>query len=105
MRNSTIRTGTCAPLRQALLLGLMGLAAYMAAAAAELSAVLAVFFAGLTMSHYTWHSMSPAGRSLALHSFRVVSGECLWWPRGDGAAAVVTGASARETGRGQGQGS
>jgi sodium/hydrogen exchanger 8 len=52
----------------------MGLLAYMAAAAAELSAVLAVFFAGLTMSHYTWHSMSPAGRSLALHSFRVVSG-------------------------------
>ena len=52
----------------------MGLLAYLGAGALELSAILAAFFAGLTMSHYTWHSMGPAGQSLALYSFRILSG-------------------------------
>eukprot|EP00878_Enallax_costatus_P032311 GHUV01035489.1.p1 GENE.GHUV01035489.1~~GHUV01035489.1.p1 ORF type:complete len:120 (-),score=15.27 GHUV01035489.1:239-598(-) len=27
------------------------------------------------MSHYTWHSLSPAAQALALHTFRLASGE------------------------------
>lgn len=58
---------------QVLVLGLMGFLAYMTAATLDLSAIIAVFFCGITMSHYTWHSLSPAAQSLGLHSFRVVS--------------------------------
>lgn len=42
-----------------LLCGLMGLLAYSVAQATHLSAILSVFFCGITMSHYTWHRSDP----------------------------------------------
>lgn len=44
--------------------------AYFAAEALNLSAILAVFFCGIAMSHYTWHSLSPAAKVRRWHAPR-----------------------------------
>lgn len=44
---------------EVLVVALLGNVSYAAAEAFELSPILSVFFAGVTMSHYTWHSLSP----------------------------------------------
>ena len=53
-----------------------GFLAYFAAEALSLSAILAVFFAGIAMSHYTWHSLSPAAKVISRHGFHVVAALC-----------------------------
>ncbi len=58
---------------QVMVLALMGFLSYLLALSFDLSAILAVFFCGITMSHYTWHALCPAAQSLSLHSFRIVS--------------------------------
>lgn len=65
---------------QVLLLALLGYLSYLLADELDLSAILSVFFCGVTMSHYTWHSMCPAAQALALHTFRLAAGSCnRWW--------------------------
>jgi NhaP-type Na+/H+ or K+/H+ antiporter len=44
------------------LVALLGFLAYMLAEGAGLSGIFSVFFAGLTMSHYTWHALSPSAK-------------------------------------------
>jgi solute carrier family 9 (sodium/hydrogen exchanger), member 8 len=51
----------------------MAATAYVAAMLADLSGILAVFFCGITMSHYTWHSISASARVMSVHNFRVLS--------------------------------
>jgi NhaP-type Na+/H+ or K+/H+ antiporter len=56
---------------QLLLLALLGYLSYLLADAADLSPILSLFFCGVTMSHYSWHSLGPAAQALAVHTFRV----------------------------------
>ena len=51
--------------REAILVALTGFVAHQAAEQAGLSGVFAVFFCGLTMSHYTWHSLNATAKARA----------------------------------------
>eukprot|EP00775_Hariotina_reticulata_P008651 gene8651-8832_t len=59
--------------RELLLLALLGYLSYLLADAADLSPILSLFFCGVTMSHYSWHSLGPAAQALAVHTFRVAA--------------------------------
>ncbi|KAK9828842.1 hypothetical protein WJX72_002378 [[Myrmecia] bisecta] len=59
--------------REVLLVGLMGFMAYALAQICNLSGIFAVFFCGITMSHYTWHSLSPSAKVLTIYIFRILS--------------------------------
>ena len=48
--------------REVALVALLGFMAYLVAEELGLSGIFSVFFAGITMSHYTWHSLSPSGK-------------------------------------------
>lgn len=71
------------PDREVLVVGLMGFMAYFVAEALQLSAILAVFFCGIAMSHYTWHSLSPAAKVRACW-VRACGGVGGWGGRGVG---------------------
>lgn len=58
---------------EVLVVGVLGLLAYIAADTLGLSAILAVFFCGITMSHYTWHNLAPAAQTITLHTFRIIA--------------------------------
>lgn len=47
---------------EVLLLALLGWLSYSAATVLDLSPILSVFFAGIAMSHYTWHSLSASSK-------------------------------------------
>ncbi|KAG2453499.1 hypothetical protein HYH02_001719 [Chlamydomonas schloesseri] len=62
--------------QEVLAVALLGLVAYFLAEALDLSAILSVFFCGIAMSHYTWHSLSPAAKVITRHGFHVISSAC-----------------------------
>lgn len=51
--------------REVILMTAVAVSAYVCAAAAGCSGTLAVFFCGITMSHYTWHSISASARVMS----------------------------------------
>lgn len=51
----------------------MGFLAYSVGEALDLSGIFTVFFAGITMSHYTWHSLSPSAKVVTVYMFRILS--------------------------------
>lgn len=59
--------------REVLLVGLMGFLAYIVGQFANLSGIFSVFFCGITMSHYTWHGISPKAKVVTIYMFRVIS--------------------------------
>ena len=61
------------PDHEVALVALLGFLAYVLAEALGLSAIFAVFFAALTMSHYTWFSLSEQAQFVAANLFRLVS--------------------------------
>jgi solute carrier family 9 (sodium/hydrogen exchanger), member 8 len=58
--------------REVILMTTMAATSYVGAVLAGLSGILAVFFCGITMSHYTWHSISASARVMSVHNFRVL---------------------------------
>eukprot|EP00892_Ulva_mutabilis_P011532 jgi/Ulvmu1/8751/UM048_0005.1 len=58
--------------REVILMTSVAVSAYICAASAGYSGTLAVFFCGITMSHYTWHSISASARVMSVHNFRVL---------------------------------
>ena len=52
-------------------MALLALAAFATAVSLGLSGAVASFAAGVAMSHYTWHSLSPSGRVLSIHLSRM----------------------------------
>eukprot|EP00890_Picochlorum_soloecismus_P003899 jgi/Picsp_1/450/NSC_00448-R1_sodium hydrogen len=59
--------------REVSLLAALGFMSYLAAESLGLSGVFAVFFCGLTQSHYAWHSLSPSAKVVSVYAFRVMS--------------------------------
>jgi sodium/hydrogen exchanger 8 len=59
--------------REVLLITVLPAVVYAASASLNLSGILAVFFCGITISHYTWHSISTSARVLSVHNFRIVA--------------------------------
>lgn len=55
------------------LLTLWPFLAYMLAEGLQLSGVVSILFAGITMAHYTVHNLSPATRKYSSHLFKVLS--------------------------------
>ncbi|KAG2439318.1 hypothetical protein HXX76_004677 [Chlamydomonas incerta] len=68
--------GSSSSNQEVLAVALLGLVAYFLAEALDLSAILSVFFCGIAMSHYTWHSLSPAAKVITRHGFHVISSAC-----------------------------
>lgn len=58
--------------REVILMTTMAATSYVGAVLAGLSGIVAVFFCGITMSHYTWHSISASARVMSVHNFRVL---------------------------------
>ena len=59
--------------REVSLLAALGFMSYLAAESLGLSGVFAVFFCGLTQSHYAWHSLSPSAKVVSVYAFRVMA--------------------------------
>lgn len=59
--------------REVVLMAVVAILAYCIAESADLSGAFAIFFCGITMSHYTWHSISPSARVMAVHNFRAIA--------------------------------
>lgn len=59
--------------REVGLVALMGFLAFLLAESLHLSGIFAVFFAGITMSHYTWHGLSPSAKVVTVYLFRILS--------------------------------
>ncbi|KAI3438747.1 hypothetical protein D9Q98_001166 [Chlorella vulgaris] len=59
--------------REVSLVALLGFLAYMVAEELQLSGIFSIFFAGITMSHYTWHALSPSAKVVTVYLFRVIS--------------------------------
>ncbi|GAB4816740.1 hypothetical protein N2152v2_003786 [Parachlorella kessleri] len=59
--------------REVTLVALLGFLAFLVAEKLSLSGIFAVFFAGITMSHYTWHSLSPSAKVVTVYLFRILS--------------------------------
>lgn len=59
--------------REILLTILSGLVVYVFAEAVGLSGIFAIFFCGITMSHYTYHSLSKPAQAVSVYSFRILS--------------------------------
>jgi NhaP-type Na+/H+ or K+/H+ antiporter len=51
----------------------MAAMSYLTAILLDLSGILSIFFCGITMSHYTWHSISASARVMSVHNFRVLA--------------------------------
>ncbi|CAM9484335.1 unnamed protein product [Phaeothamnion confervicola] len=58
-----IPTMQSSPVRQTAIILLAGYFAFSLSEALELSGILAVFFCGLTLSHYAWHSLGPEAQT------------------------------------------
>eukprot|EP00201_Polytomella_parva_P001073 CAMPEP_0175076912 /NCGR_PEP_ID=MMETSP0052_2-20121109/23043_1 /TAXON_ID=51329 ORGANISM="Polytomella parva, Strain SAG 63-3" /NCGR_SAMPLE_ID=MMETSP0052_2 /ASSEMBLY_ACC=CAM_ASM_000194 /LENGTH=541 /DNA_ID=CAMNT_0016346209 /DNA_START=104 /DNA_END=1725 /DNA_ORIENTATION=+ len=59
-----------------LIVGLLGFMAYFMAEVTNLSAILTVFFCGIAMSHYTWHSLCPTAQVVSRQGFSAVASLC-----------------------------
>jgi NhaP-type Na+/H+ or K+/H+ antiporter len=59
--------------REVLFITIMPAVVYTSATAFNISGILAVFFCGVTISHYTWHSISASARVLSVHNFRIIA--------------------------------
>lgn len=59
--------------RELSLLATLGFLSFIAAEQLGLSGIFASFFAGLTMSHYAWHTLSPSAKVASIYSFRVLA--------------------------------
>ncbi|CAD5183973.1 unnamed protein product [Musa acuminata subsp. malaccensis] len=59
--------------REVALMILMAYLSYMLTALLNLSGILAVFFCGIVMSHYTWHNVTECSRVTTKHAFATLS--------------------------------
>ncbi|KAL4426691.1 hypothetical protein ABPG77_004747 [Micractinium sp. CCAP 211/92] len=59
--------------REVTLMALLGFLAYLLAEELGLSGIFSVFFCGITMSHYTWHALSPSAKVVTVYLFRIAS--------------------------------
>ncbi|CAI5537073.1 unnamed protein product [Closterium sp. Naga37s-1] len=59
--------------REIALMALMAYASYILAEVLRLSGILSVFFAGIVMSHYTWHNVTESSRVTTKHAFATMS--------------------------------
>lgn len=59
--------------REVTLVALLGFLAYLLAEELGLSGIFSVFFCGITMSHYTWHALSPSAKVVTVYVFRIAS--------------------------------
>ncbi|XP_030506264.2 sodium/hydrogen exchanger 1 [Cannabis sativa] len=59
--------------REVALMMLMAYLSYMVAEFLSLSGILAVFFCGIVMSHYTWHNVTESSRITTMHAFATIS--------------------------------
>ncbi|CAI5504896.1 unnamed protein product [Closterium sp. Naga37s-1] len=66
-------TGSHATDREIALMALMAYASYILAEVLRLSGILSVFFAGIVMSHYTWHNVTESSRVTTKHAFATMS--------------------------------
>ncbi|KAF1001352.1 sodium/hydrogen exchanger 1-like isoform X1 [Apium graveolens] len=68
--------GRHSPDREVALMIVMAYLSYMMAELFDLSGILTVFFCGIVMSHYTWHSMTDGSKVTTKHSFATFSFIC-----------------------------
>ncbi|CAA0828560.1 Sodium/hydrogen exchanger 2 [Striga hermonthica] len=59
--------------REVGLMILMAYLSYILAQLCDLSGILAVFFCGIVMSHYTWHNVTESSRVTTKHAFATLS--------------------------------
>ncbi|GER32990.1 sodium/hydrogen exchanger [Striga asiatica] len=59
--------------REVGLMILMAYLSYILAELCDLSGILAVFFCGIVMSHYTWHNVTESSRVTTKHAFATLS--------------------------------
>ncbi|CAI5972821.1 unnamed protein product [Closterium sp. NIES-64] len=59
--------------REVALMALMAYLSYVLSEVLELSGILSVFFAGIVMSHYTWHNVTESSRVTTKHAFATMS--------------------------------
>lgn len=59
--------------REVALMILMAYLSYIIAELFDLSGILAVFFCGIVMSHYTWHNVTESSRVTTKHAFATLS--------------------------------
>lgn len=68
-----LHLGRHSPDREVALMILMAYLSYMMAELFDLSGILTVFFCGIVMSHYTWHSMTDGSKVTTKHAFAMLS--------------------------------
>ncbi|XP_078446633.1 sodium/hydrogen exchanger 1-like isoform X1 [Wolffia australiana] len=59
--------------REIAIMSLMAYFSYMLAQMCSLSGILAIFFCGVVMSHYTWHNVTEGSRTTTRHAFATAS--------------------------------
>ncbi|PSC76023.1 sodium hydrogen exchanger 2-like [Micractinium conductrix] len=62
--------------REVALVALMGFLSFLAAEVLGLSGIFAILFCGITMSHYTWHSLSPTAKVVTVYVLRIAAFTC-----------------------------
>ncbi|KAL1827404.1 hypothetical protein ACET3Z_005816 [Daucus carota] len=71
-----LHLGRHSPDREVALMIVMAYLSYMMAELFDLSGILTVFFCGIVMSHYTWHSMTDGSKVTTRHAFATFSFIC-----------------------------
>uniref|UniRef100_A0A166DAC3 Cation/H+ exchanger transmembrane domain-containing protein n=1 Tax=Daucus carota subsp. sativus TaxID=79200 RepID=A0A166DAC3_DAUCS len=71
-----LHLGRHSPDREVALMIVMAYLSYMTAELFDLSGILTVFFCGIVMSHYTWHSMTDGSKVTTRHAFATFSFIC-----------------------------
>lgn len=71
-----LHPGRHSPDREVALMIVMAYLSYMMAELFDLSGILTVFFCGIVMSHYTWHSMTDGSKVTTKHAFATFSFIC-----------------------------
>lgn len=67
-----IRLLTISPIRETLLIFVFGYLAYSISELLQMSGIISLLTAGISMAHYGWYNLSPQGKHVSSSSFQVI---------------------------------